>query len=141
LPLTRHLPGLCGARGDHSRLRARLLASLTRSDECAITFLRTVQAETTAASLRLADRALHRLARDELEGPYEVKVEPAAEPRTAIVRLAADADLVLMGMPFVRGPSRALGPVALAVAAETETPLILIGSRRPGPRRRVRGPG
>jgi APA family basic amino acid/polyamine antiporter len=126
-----------GGRGDHSRLRARLLASLIRSADCAITFLRTVPPEATPEQRRRAEREVRALVRDEAEGHYEVRVEEAAEPREAIVRNAAESDLVLLGMEPGRAPSRALGALALALAGETDTPLILLGSRET--RQRGRG--
>jgi nucleotide-binding universal stress UspA family protein len=118
-----------------SRLRARLLASLTRSDDCAITFLRAVAPLTPADLLRRAERELRALARDEAEGAYEVIVEKAADPRDAILRHAADTDFVLMGMPPVRGTGRGLGDLTLAVARATDVPLVLVSGRRARPLR------
>jgi len=121
-----------GGRGDHSRLRARLLASLSRSEACEITFLCSLPPGTSPEVRRRTERELRGLARDEVEGPYTVQIETAADPREAIVRHAAESDVVLMGMK--PGRRRSLGAVALAVAGETETPLILVGSRtRRGP--------
>jgi hypothetical protein len=127
-----------GGRRDHSRLRARLLASLTRSDACAITFLRTVPPETSPKLRRRFERELRALARDEVEGQYEVIVEAAVDTRETILRHAAETDLVLMGIRQGRGASRDLGTRVLEVARASDVPLILLGSRRGRPIRPVR---
>lgn len=126
-----------GGRGYHSRLRARLLASLTRSDECEITFLRSLLPGATPEVRRRAERDVKRLARDEAEGRFEVRIEEDANPSDAIVRHAAEADLVVMG--FQQGPDARgrLPPLAREVMTACETPLILIGSRRAGGRQRT----
>ncbi len=120
-----------GGRRDHGRLRARMLASLTRADNCFITFLGTVPPGITAEARRRAERAIHSLARDEAEGQYEVLVEESATPGEAILRHALETDLVLMGMQRGPGRGRALGDLAMQIAGATTTPLILIGGRRP----------
>jgi len=128
-----------GGQRDHSRLRARLLASLTRSDACAISFLRTVPPETSPKLRRRWERELRALAGDEVEGHYEVIVEEAAETCEAILRHAADTDLVVMGVRQRRGPSRGLGTRVLEVARASDVPLIVVGSRSGRPIRPVRG--
>jgi hypothetical protein len=121
-----------GGRRDHSRLRARLLASLSRSEECSITFLGTVPPAAPAALRARTERELRALARDEAEGHYEVIIEEADQASEAILRHATDTDLVVMGMRRDRGPSMAIGTLALAVARGSDVPLILLGGRRGG---------
>jgi amino acid transporter len=119
-----------GGRRDQSHLRARLLASLARSSERTVVFFHTVPPSSPGETRRRIERDLAALARDEAAGPYEVVVEPAADPRQAIVRRAAGADLVVMGAQRRgRGQPR-IGDVPLAIARETAVPLVLI-SRRP----------
>ena len=125
-----------GGRGDHSRARARLLASLTRSDECAITFLRTLSPDLTLDQQRQSRREVQALARDEAEGHFEVQVEEADDVCEAILRHAAETDLVVMGIQHARGTGRAFGRIVRRVAESSDVPLILIGSR--GRRRRPR---
>lgn len=125
-----------GGRRDHSRLRARLLASLTRSGDCTITFLGVVP-PAAGAERRRAERDLHALARDEVEGPYEVRIEAAAEPREAIVRHARETDLVVMGMRRAGGALRSLSDLTLAIAAESDVPIVVIGGRTPRTGRRA----
>lgn len=118
-----------GGRRAHSHLRARLLASLSRSGERSVTFLGTLPKTTSTEARRRAERELRNLARDEAAGPYEVVVDYAEDRREAIIRRAADADLVVMGMQRRRRVQHVLGELPLAVAGETEVPLVLIGRR------------
>jgi amino acid transporter/nucleotide-binding universal stress UspA family protein len=119
-----------GGRRAHSHLRARLLASLSRSGARSVTYLRTLPERTSADARRRAERELRSLARDEATGQHEAVCEFAEAPREAIVRHAAVADLVVMGM---QGRSRRgkhlLGELPLAIAQETDVPLVLIGRR------------
>ena len=75
-----------------------MIASLTRSEDCAITFLRAVPPETPSRLRRRRERELRALVRGEAEDPHEVVVEAETEPGEAVLRHAADTDLVLMGI-------------------------------------------
>jgi amino acid transporter len=119
-----------GGVRDHSRLRARLLASLSRTDTCAVTFLHTVPPTASPEERLRAERELRAIARDEAGGQFELVVEEAEDPREAILRRAAHTDLVLMGLQRDRRAGRAIGALALAIAVESDVPLILIGARR-----------
>ncbi len=119
-----------GGRRLHSTLRARLLASLTRSSECEILWMRTVALDTPPAARRRVEQDLEALARYEGEGQYDILVEETDDAHAAIVRRAAECDLVLMGMQRIRKTGRSLGALPLAVARDSQTPLILIGGRR-----------
>jgi amino acid transporter len=118
-----------GGHGHHSRLRARLLASLTRSEDCEITFLRSVAPGTPEPERIRAEREVRALARDESESRFEVVIDDDANPVDAIERRAAQADLVVMG--FQHGPDsrRVFGPLIRELIDRCETPLILLGSR------------
>ncbi len=118
-----------GGRRDQSRLRARLIASLSRSGERSLTFLRTAPPALAPETRRRLERDLDALARDEATGPYEVAVEDTDRPREAIIERTADADLVVMGLPRRGRDWRGLGELARAVAHETDVPLVLIGRR------------
>ncbi len=128
----RVLVPLRGRRG-HSHLRARLLASLSRSGERSITFLRTLPPAMTPETRRRYERTLRALARDEAAGPHEVVVEYSDNPRETILKHVAAADLVIMGLQRGDQGQPTLGELSLAIVRETDVPLILIG-RRPGSR-------
>jgi amino acid transporter len=119
-----------GGRREHSHLRARLLASLSRSGERSIAFLHAIPGATPSDERRRAEREVRALARDEAAGPYEVEVETTDDAKSAIIPRAAEADLVVMGMQRRERGQRPLGVLALAIAQNTNVPLVLI-SRRP----------
>ena len=75
------------------------------------------------------ERTLRELARDEAAGPHDVIVEYTDDAGEAIIRHTADADLVVMGMPARDDAPYALGELPLAIARESNVPLILIGRR------------
>jgi nucleotide-binding universal stress UspA family protein len=119
-----------GGRRDQSHLRARLLASLSRSRERALTYFHTLPADAPDASRRRVERDLRLLARDEAAGPYEVVVERTDDAHAAIVQRAAEADVVVMGTQRRGRGKPQIGELPLAIARETRVPLVLI-SRRP----------
>jgi amino acid transporter len=119
-----------GGRRAHSHLRARLLASLSRSAERSLTYLGTLPEATSAEACHRAERELRNLASYETTGPCEVVVVCVEDPRDAIIRYAADSDLVVMGMQRRNRRGRhLLGELPLAIAGETDVPLVLIGRR------------
>jgi nucleotide-binding universal stress UspA family protein len=124
-----------GGRREHSRLRARLLASLSRTEGCHVTFLRTVPPGTSTELHRRTQRELRALARDEAGGAHETLVEEAANPLEAILRHALDSDLIVLGIRRDRATGSTLGDLVMTVARETDAPLVLLGARHVGARR------
>jgi hypothetical protein len=118
-----------GPRRDHSRLRARLLASLQRTDVRTLTFLRTVPPGTPPAARRRAERDVTAVAEDEAGGASDVCIEDLDDPAEGILRHAPEADVIVMGVERNPGGGHALGHIALAVARESETPVVLIARR------------
>lgn len=118
-----------GGRRDHSRLRARLIASLSRSGHRSLTFLGTLPPSASSEARRRFERGLKKLASDEAAGPHEAIVDYTSDVREAIMRRAEDADLIVMGMHRQRRDRHVLGELAEAVARHTEVPLVLIGRR------------
>jgi nucleotide-binding universal stress UspA family protein len=119
-----------GGRRDHSEVRAQLLASLTRAQNCKIIFLRTIKPTTRLADRRRAERTLHALARDEAEGAYEVLFEEAEDAVEAILRHASAVDLIVLGINQTPSGGGVFGAVVRAVAGATDTPLLMIGRQR-----------
>ena len=113
----------------HSHLRARLLASLSRSRAPTLTFVRTLPTRVAPEKRRRVRRAVNQLARDEATGPYHVELELVDDPVACIAHRAEAHDLVVMGMEN-RGRDRpSIGPLALEIARRTKVPLILLGRR------------
>lgn len=125
----KHILVPLGGRRDHSHLRARLLASLTRSHDRELCFLRTLPTATAPDTRKRFERVVRELARDEAAGPYEVAFEYTDEPRQAIIDRAAKSDLVVMGIQRRGAGQPALGDLTLQIARETDAPLILIGRK------------
>lgn len=126
---TRILVAVKGRR-DHSELRARLLGSLSRSSEPAVTFLRALPSDASPDRRRRAERTVRQLARDEAAGPYGVEFEYTDDPVEPIVRMGEGSDLVVMGMERRARGEPAIGALSLEVARRTDVPLILLGRRR-----------
>jgi len=73
------------------------------------------------------------LVRDEAEGQFDVTIVEDANPASAILRLAPETDLIVMGTQLSAGSHNLLGSVIREVLAGCETPVILIGSRSARP--------
>ena len=113
----------------HSPLRARLLASLSRTTPPDVTFVQALPSDTRADARRRHQQAIQRLARDEAAGPYRVEIDFVDDPVSSIVSRAAESELLVMGMESRRRHKPSLGPFALEVARRTTVPLILLGCR------------
>jgi len=118
-----------GGRREHSHLRARLIASLSRSDERSLTFLCTLPPAASTDTRRRLERFARDLARDEAAGPHEVVFEYTDHPTEAILDRALGADLIVMGMRRRGQGTPGLGDLAKTVARDTGVPLVLIGRR------------
>jgi APA family basic amino acid/polyamine antiporter len=125
-----------GGGRDHSHLRARLLASLSRSTDLSVTFLRTVATAESEENVGRYERELRSLARDEVGGTPEVVIVRTDDPGETILQRALEADLVILGMQRT-GRSRMLGGLPETIARQTDAPLLLIGRR---PRRQLQAP-
>ena len=113
----------------HSPLRARLLASLSRTTPPDLTFVQTLPSATRADARRRRQQAIQRLARDEAAGPYRVEMDFVDDPVSSIVSRASASELLVMGMESRRRHKPSIGPFALEVARRTTVPLILLGCR------------
>jgi len=113
----------------HSRLRARLFASLSRTTPPELTFVQTLPLSTTEESQQRHQQKIQRLARDEASGPYVAEIDIVNDPVSSIVKRASMSDLIIMGMENRHGNNPSIGSFALEVARRTTVPLILLGCR------------
>lgn len=113
----------------HSPLRARLLASLSRTAPPDLTFVQALPSATRADAQRRRRQTIQRLARDEAAGPYQVEIDLVDDPIASIVSRASTSDLLVMGMESRSRHKPSIGPFALEVARRTTVPLILLGCR------------
>jgi len=125
---TRILIPVRGQRA-HSRLRARILASLSRSTPPELTFVQALPSSITVDILHRQRQKIRRLARDEASGPYTADIDLVEDPVASIVNRASESDLIIMGMENRHGNKPSIGPFALEVARKTSVPLILLGCR------------
>jgi amino acid transporter len=113
----------------HSRLRARLIASLSRSGQRSLTFLGIVRGGAPPEKRMRFERDLRVLVADEAMGECEVVIDEASRPIDGIIRHAADADLIILGMHRPDRAARALGGLLLDLSQQTNVPIVVIGGR------------
>ena len=128
---------------EQERLRARVLGALARLAMPHVTFVRVLPTSVSEASCRRFERAL----RDRLEGRELGRSEGVClrsdEPVAAIAALAADADLLVLGLPKRDVEHAALGSFARALLSALPPPcaVLLIHRQQPlGWRARQRDP-
>lgn len=118
-----------GGRGGHEELRARLLASIHRVGARQITLLRVVASTATDRERQRATAELRRVARDEVPGEAEIVVVADDDPAGVVAQRAKHADLVILGLRHAGQRRRVFGDLALRVARETQSGIIMITRR------------
>jgi amino acid transporter len=116
-------------KSGHDVLRARLLGSLVRTAPCDVTFFRVVPLTMSTEIFDRAKRELEIMARDEVPGPCRAEVLRSHTVPEEIVRLAEQADLVILGLQRHGRRKKMFGQVALRIAAETRCGIIMISGR------------
>ena len=106
-------------RADQERLRARVLASLSRLADPEVELLRLLPADAGEDACRRAQRRLERLVEGRDLGRVRCVAEATADAVAALTRRAAAADLLVLGLPKRDAEGHALGAFAAAVAAGT----------------------
>jgi len=104
-------------RADQERLRARVLASLSRLANPSVEIVRLLPGDVGEASCRRALRQLERMVEGRELGRVRCIAEPTDDPVAALTRRAEDADLLVLGLPKRDADGHALGNFAAAVAA------------------------
>lgn len=120
-----------GGHADQSQLRARLLATLCRSGAEQVTYLRTIPPGTSSRTRRLAEREVALLARDEAHHDCHETLVETEDVVAEVCRQAAEYDLTILGLQHLGRRQRRIGKIPVAIANQTEGPLILIGERGP----------
>jgi nucleotide-binding universal stress UspA family protein len=116
-------------RGGHDRLLARLLASLSRSNQRDITFLRVLPEQATAQERRQAEHDLKRSARVLCLSSTESTVVGSDSAVDVVAEHADQSDLAILGVQRVSRRQKLFGQFALQVARKTSCPMILISRR------------
>jgi nucleotide-binding universal stress UspA family protein len=129
LAQTRKILVSVGGRGGHDRLLARLLASLSRSGERHVTFLRVVPESTSRKRRGHVERHLRRVAADLWAGPHDVVIECRDTLAETVAKHAFHSDLAVLGVQRMGRWQKQFGQFALKMARETDCPMLLISRR------------
>jgi len=114
-----------GGKGQQDELRARLLGSLCRTAERELTFLQVLPRDAAEVAVQEARRTLARLATLESPTAPETVVVRSANVVQTIGELADERDLLLLGLPRMRG-RKLLGELAIQVARRVRCATIMI---------------
>lgn len=118
-----------GGRGYQNEFRARLLASLCRGGSREVTFLQVLPSMADEARCQRVQRALVRLAQDEIPGHYQTSVVRSDDIAEGIIRQTADADLMVLGFQRFHRRRKVLGDIILRVLRGTTCGVIIISRR------------
>jgi basic amino acid/polyamine antiporter, APA family len=118
-----------GGRGGHDRLLARLLSSISRSQERQITFLTVLPTGSPDKARRQSRRDLVGTAYDLDLPKAQVMVTMGESPPEEVIAQAERADLVILGVQRVGRRRKLFGRFALQVARRSNCPLLLISRR------------
>lgn len=118
-----------GGRGRHDELRARLLSNLCRTGLREITYLRALAEDVSERTRRAAELELARFAQDEIPGSFEIAVVQESRAEKAIVQMASECDLVVLGTQRLSRRQKIFGRLVLDVLRETPCAVILISRR------------
>ncbi|MFH1573731.1 MAG: amino acid permease [Acidobacteriota bacterium] len=118
-----------GGRGDHDRLRARLLGSLYRTAPRETTFLRVVTEELSDGVFSRYQRELSRLALDEVPGPAQALLIRGSDVAAAVASHAAENDLTIFGLRRLGRKQKIFGDVPLGIAQDTSKAILFISRR------------
>ncbi|MEC7428119.1 MAG: amino acid permease [Planctomycetota bacterium] len=118
-------------RGGHDHLLARFLGSLTRENQCHVTFMHVANPGEGRKQRGRIERQLSRLADDILLGQSEVLVVESEDPVERIARELEHYDLTILGMQRDSSGMRVLSDFMRTLAGKTADPLVVISSKRP----------
>ncbi len=116
-------------RGGHDHLLARLLASLSRTQNREISFIRVVPTKTSPTDVKRIQRELDRMAYDNSAGQSTREVVIADDPVAAITDRAEASDLVILGIQRIGPKQKLFGGFTRAVAKQTTCPIIVMSRR------------
>lgn len=118
-----------GGKGEEHKLRARILASLCRTGERDVRFVTVVGTNSTDAQCESVRLQVQRLAQSHVRGEPSVDVVLDDDPVAALKRVAADADLVVLGLRSDGGRRRTTSRISLAIASEAPCAALLLSSK------------
>jgi len=117
-----------GGKGEQDELRARLMGSLARTAPREVVYVQVLGSRADDEEVAEARRHLSRLAAIESPTAPELVVLCSDDVVAAIGEQADEADLVILGLPRMRG-RKLLGELAVRVAAQVTCPTIMLSRR------------
>ena len=105
-----------GGRGGHDHLLVRLLASLARQQQCDVTFIRVISADSTEYERRRAAKELRRMAGQNFSGAYECQVICHDHAIDAIVEATEGVGVLILGVQRIDRRKRLFGTFTRQVA-------------------------
>jgi nucleotide-binding universal stress UspA family protein len=118
-----------GGRGGQDVIRARLLGAIGRGGRRTAHFVRVIGTRASAEEESDARGDLGRIIEEEAPGFGTSDVVRDDDPAAAIVRLAADSDLVLLGVQRLGRHRKAFGDLSLRVARDAPCATILVSRK------------
>lgn len=118
-----------GGRGGHDQLLARLLASLLRSDQREVKFVKVLGENASPAQQKSTEAELYAIADNLCPGQGEVHTFLNDSPVDVLATESTHHDLMVLGAQRVNRRKKFFGQFALQVALKTEIPLLLICRR------------
>lgn len=127
----RHVLVPIGGRVVHNALRARLLHGLQRRVEAELTvqYLLVLPTTTTEEQRLRAERLWSRLVTDETSARSEVHVVRSDDVASAILDVAKEKDLVVLGLNKPEPKRRVFGSLTTRLVQETTGAVMVIGQR------------
>ncbi len=106
-----------------------LLGSLLRSASREVAFLSVLPTSAESGEVRSTQRALERLAEDQVRQQCQVEVVQSDDVRAAVSERAEEADLLILGVQRHGHRNRLFGDFTRAIAQQVECPMIVMSSR------------
>jgi nucleotide-binding universal stress UspA family protein len=119
-----------GGGGAVHEMRARVLGSICRGSDRAVTFARVVPSKATDAEVADALRGASNMAETKLRATPTVQIVRSDDPVAALVELSKDHDLMVLGVTQTRWGRRSFGRIALSVAREASCAAMIISGKR-----------
>lgn len=118
-----------GGRYDQSKLRARIIASLSRQWSMEMTYMKVLSSTVNDSERKKAEREVGELAGDESPELRETLIVTGDDVVEQVVSASKDFDLVVLGLHQPKRQVRRFGHITLEIAQRCHCPLLLIGER------------
>ncbi len=118
-----------GGRRDQSKLRARLLGSLSRSSSLDVLYLGILRTRDSEEQGERLEREIRDLAADEAPRRSRVEILRRDDVGDAVVERAAEAGLVILGLRRLSRRQKTFGDIPVRVARETGCAVLMISRR------------